>query len=217
LDGLYFRDSSFLKSIFSQEEFVFRRPYDKQHQTLPRINSFVGSCNKRNFLDDYTGARRFLIVEVGDIDFAYKNFDITKVWQEAKWLLVNGFRFWLNRDETKQINAYNERYQTHDLETELVFSNIKEQPQNGDEVFYVTASDILLAFQKVFELKNLKVKNIGSALQRLGHYPEIRKINGRTYQLYEITLDEKAFELANELRLLAKMTSKADVYSNRGG
>jgi predicted P-loop ATPase len=215
LDGLYFRDSSFLKSVFSQEHFVFRRPFDRYHQTLPRINSFVGSCNKRNFLDDFTGARRFLIVEVSDIDFAYKNFDITKVWQEAKWLLINGFRFWLNKEETEQINAYNERYQTHDLETELVFSNIKEQPLNGDEVFYVTASDVLLAFQKVFDLKNLKVKNIGSALQRLGHYPEIRKINGRTYQLYEIAVDEKAFELANELRLLAKMTSKADVYSNK--
>jgi Asp-tRNA(Asn)/Glu-tRNA(Gln) amidotransferase C subunit len=217
LDGLYFRDSSFLKSIFSQEDFVFRRPYDKHLQTLPRINSFVGSCNKRNFLDDFTGARRFLVVEVEEIDFSFKNFDITRVWSEAKWLLLNGFRFWLNREETKQINAYNERYQTHDLETELVFSNIKEQVNNGDEVFHVTASDVLLAFQKVFDLKNLKVKNIGSALQRLGHYPEIRKINGRTYQLYEIAVDEKAFELANELRLLAKLTSKADVYSNKEG
>jgi len=215
LDGLYFRDSSFLKSIFSQEEFVFRRPYDKQHQTLPRINSFVGSCNKRNFLDDFTGARRFLIVEVEDIDFSYKNFDVTKVWQEAKFLLLNGFRFWLNREETEQINAFNERYQVHDLETELVFSNIKEQIQNGDEVFYVTASDILIAFQKVYDLKNLKLKNIGAALQRIGHFPEIRKISGKTYRVYEIAVDEKAFELANELRLLAKMTSKADVYSNK--
>jgi hypothetical protein len=217
LDGLYFRDSSFLKSVFSQEYFVFRRPYDKQHQTLPRINSFVGSCNKRNFLDDFTGARRFLVVEVEEIDFSFKNFDITRVWSEAKWLLNTGFRFWLNNEETKHINTYNERFQTHDLETELVFSNIKEQTQHNDEIFYVTASDVLLAFQRVFDLKNLKLKNIGSALQRLGHYPEIRKINGRTYQLYEIAVDEKAFELANELRLLAKMTSKADVYSNRGG
>jgi predicted P-loop ATPase len=215
LDGLYFRDSSFLKSIFSQEHFVFRRPYDKQHQTLPRINSFVGSCNKRNFLDDFTGARRFLIVEVEDIDFGFKNFDITKVWQEAKWLLINGFRFWLNKEETKQINAYNERYQIHDMETELVFSNIKEQIQKDDEVFYVTASDILIAFQKVYDLKNLKVRNIGAALQRIGHFPEIKKIAGKTYRVYEIAVDEKAFELANELRLLAKMTSKDDVYSNK--
>jgi predicted P-loop ATPase len=217
LDGLYFRDSSFLKSIFSQEIFVFRRPYDKQHQTLPRINSFVGSCNKRNFLDDFTGARRFLIVEVDDIDFSYKNFDITKVWQEAKWLLVTGFRFWLNKEETEQINAYNERYQVHDIETELVFTNIKEQIQQEDEVFYVTASDILIAFQKVYDLKNLKLKNIGAALQRLGHFPEIEKIAGKTYRVYEIAVDEKAFELANELRLLAKMTSKVDVYSDREG
>ena len=217
LDGLYFRDSSFLKSIFSQEEFVFRRPFNKFHETLPRINSFVGSCNKRNFLDDFTGARRFLIVEVDDIDFSFKNFNITKVWQEAKWLLVNGFRFWLNKEETEQINAFNERYQTHDLETELIFAYIKEQVTPEDEIFYITASDLLIAFQKVFELKNLKVKNIGSALQRLGHFPGTKKIRGKTHQVYAVAVDEKAFELANELRLLAKMTSKADVYSNREG
>jgi len=216
LDSLFFRDSSFLKSVFSQEYFVFRRPYDKQHQTLPRINSFVGSCNKRYFLEDFTGARRFFVVEVEDIDFAYKNFDITKVWQEAKWLLLNGFRFWLNKEETARINAYNEAYQIHDIETELVFANIKEQIENGDEVFFVTASDILIAFQKVLDLKNLKVRNIGSALQRIGHFPEIQKIDGKTYRVYRIAVDEKASELANELRLLAKLTLKADTYSNRG-
>lgn len=68
LDGLSRADISASKRFISSANDVYRSPYARHSNEVPRRSVFVGTVNEAEYLNDETGARRFWPVEVKLVD-----------------------------------------------------------------------------------------------------------------------------------------------------
>lgn len=114
LDRLKTTGASDFKAFTSKQVDEFRMPYAKVALTYTRHTSFCGSVNHAEFLNDITGARRFLIMEVGEIKL--NDFVPLDVWIEAWDLYINGESWWL--DDDFDIEVIQERDKINDSATD---------------------------------------------------------------------------------------------------
>lgn len=131
-----------LKEIITKSSIRIRRPYSRFAENMTRHASFTGSVNHTNILHDSTGSRRFLIHEALDIDYQH-DVDIDKAWAQAYKLFKEGFRFYFDADEIKEVNKENSSFEVASTEEELLLQHFEpiENPTSGDVKY--TATEIL--------------------------------------------------------------------------
>lgn len=79
-------DREALKAFLTRQEATFRKPYDHHPTIKPALASFIGTVNPMNsgFLDDPTGSRRFIVVDLASIDHGYaKTVDRNQLWAQV--------------------------------------------------------------------------------------------------------------------------------------
>lgn len=159
-----------LKSLFTQSRILTRRPYAHYAESLPRRASFVGSVNRAKFLTDDTGNRRFLVVEMEQIDAGH-DVDIDRVWAQALYLMESGFRWWFDTSEIQTINQHNEQYRVLNMAEEIVEQYLAPAPTNDTWNFMTTTQIIerLTETTKVrLPVNDYFVRQLGAALKRSG-------------------------------------------------
>lgn len=114
LDRLKTTGASDFKAFTSKQVDEFRMPYARTALTYPRHTSFCGSVNHAEFLNDITGARRFLIMEAGEIEL--DKFVPLNVWIEAWELYTHGESWWL--DDSFDMKIIEERDKINDSATD---------------------------------------------------------------------------------------------------
>lgn len=102
-----------LKRIISQDSIIHRRLYDPQPRTYPRRASFIGSTNNTRFLNDISGSRRFLVVQILSIDYRH-TIDYTGLYAQILHLISTGYQHWFEGEDINQINLRNERHRVKD-------------------------------------------------------------------------------------------------------
>jgi len=83
------------KSFMTLKNVIFRRFRAGHSITRPALASFMGTINNKgyNFLADPTGDRRYIIVNLADIDWSYATqIDVNQVWSQAVALYKAGER-----------------------------------------------------------------------------------------------------------------------------
>ena len=84
------KEQEAVKSFLSRQRDRYRKPYDREVTEQPRACIFIGTTNRRQFLKDRTGNRRFCPVEVGTTGTALYaretecRAEIVQCWAEAK-------------------------------------------------------------------------------------------------------------------------------------
>ena len=84
------KEQEAVKSFLSRQRDRYRKPYDREVTEQPRACIFIGTTNRRQFLKDRTGNRRFCPVEVGTTGaelYARETecrAEILQCWAEAK-------------------------------------------------------------------------------------------------------------------------------------
>jgi len=114
LDRLKTTGASDFKAFTSKQVDEFRMPYARTSLTYPRHTSFCGSVNHAEFLNDITGARRFLIMEAGEIEL--DKFIPLDVWIEVWELYTHGESWWL--DDNFDMKIIEERDKINDRATD---------------------------------------------------------------------------------------------------
>lgn len=82
-----------VKRFLSATQDKYRIPYERRSDIFPRQCVFAGTTNRADFLQDETGNRRFLIVQVGEVEVKEDLFseialqDIRNAWAEAVHIL----------------------------------------------------------------------------------------------------------------------------------
>ena len=129
------KDMESIKSFQSKQEIVGRCAYDRRVTKLPIQYVLAGSTNESEFLKDYTGERRFWVVDVGtsinkscEDEFMYKERIQNKIrseipecknqiWAEAFYLYKSNYPIYLDAQGAKlsSINAEN-----HKVENSLI-------------------------------------------------------------------------------------------------
>jgi putative DNA primase/helicase len=99
-----------LKSFLSREQVTVRAPYGRYAIVKPALASFIATFNNESgILSDPTGNRRFHVVSLESINWAYATtIDVNSVWSQAKALYDAGETWKLSPDEKKlrdEINA----------------------------------------------------------------------------------------------------------------
>ncbi|WP_312356780.1 VapE domain-containing protein [Empedobacter sp.] len=197
LENLNKTEIGSLKEIITKSHIRMRKAYGHNNETLPRRASFAGSVNTAQFLNDTTGSRRFLCFEVEHIEY-HHSVNLDNCYKQALHLIDQGFRYWFNNEEIKNINQNNEQYQIKSPEEELLLTWFEKADKETANAF-LNATQIAtrLAYFGNININNSTVIQLGKALKKLGF---LRIVKNRNY-VYAVK--EKDYDqVQNESKLL---------------
>lgn len=188
-DRLSSRAMAKLKNLMQLSSLNIRKSYQKNYSQLPRIASFIGTSNRKDLLDDPTGSRRFLCVEVEHrIDCT--DIDLSQIYAQLKAELEAGERYWFTSEEEQEIQFHNEAfYQVHPEEE--LFRNHFRVPSEGEMCEMLSLSEILEALKEKHGslLRNVSMVKFGNALVASG-VERVHTKFGNRYKLVRVDVGE---------------------------
>ncbi|WP_291046785.1 VapE domain-containing protein [Empedobacter sp. UBA1574] len=189
LENLNKTEIGSLKEIITKSHIRMRKAYGHNNETLPRRASFAGSVNTAQFLNDTTGSRRFLCFEVEFIEY-HHNVNLDNCYNQALHLIDEGFRYWFNNEEIKNINQNNEQYQIKSPEEELLLTWFEKADKETANAF-LNATQIAtrLAFFSNININSGTVNQLGKALKKHG-FMRISKNGSYVYAVKELEYDQ---------------------------
>lgn len=188
-DRLTSRGMAKLKNLMQLSSLNMHKAFQKNYSQLPRIASFIGTSNRKDLLDDPTGSRRFLCVEVEHrIDCS--NIDLPQIYAQLKSELEAGERYWFTSEEEQEIQRQNEGfYQVH--HEEELFRNHFRAASEGEACEMLSLSEILEALKEKHGalLRNVSMVKFGNALVASGVERVHTKLGNR-YKLVRVDVSE---------------------------
>lgn len=182
-------DAKHLKSILSKQVFTLREPYGKMNVDLRRLAVLCGTTNDLAILNDPTGNRRLLPMEILSIDFAkYNSVDKEQLFIEAYQLFKSGFDWTLAGDDMVKLSSTAGRFEDYSMEYELIQKYFMYP--KGALTSDLSSSEIKIILENKSLQRSLSLKRIGMELKRLGYVSKISKVAGkvkRTYAIVEYT------------------------------
>ena len=188
IDELKLSELNQLKALVTAKNINERAAYTRNKERRMHIASFCGTGNNPHFLSDPTGNRRWLVVEVLDIDNPHtKPFNYTGIYSQALALWRGGYRYWFNQQEIDELNRRNEAFEVPNLEEELLLTYFRPSFA-GSQAVFMQVANILERINGSIR-QPLSSTRLGLLMRKLGF--EARKVNGkRGYLVIERTPDE---------------------------
>lgn len=188
LDVMSRNDMNELKAVVTMNHIDERAAYARYHEHRKHIASFCGTGNNAQFINDPTGTRRWLPVEVEHIrsprttPFAHNG-----IFAQAYSLYRGGYRYWFEPDEQVELQRYNARFESPDLEFDLVSLYFRHPV--GEEVgeFYSVARVMQIISANLAQ--KLSPILVGKALKKIGFRPK-RMESVRGYIMVARTANE---------------------------
>lgn len=140
----------------------------------PRLASFIGTTNSRQFLTDATGSRRFLCVEV-EAPISDDPIDYEQLYAQLKSEYLAGEPDFLTSEEELVLQRHNKQYYCQSP-LEDVFRSCFHRPSSGEKGRWLTASEIF-AFMHRFNpsaLRGTTAKQLSFKLSGMGLVPKHR-------------------------------------------
>jgi hypothetical protein len=194
LESISRKETETIKSIITKGQELVRPPYGRAHVTIDRIVSFAGSVNKRNFLTDETGNRRFPVIAVGGfIDMvAVEAIDIDRCWAQARYFYTANYRYWMQEGDIENFNEYVRPFQTMTMTDDLVTKWVKPAEPDASPV---SATDIahqisahMTAAGKFLSVDSRLVQQLGKSLSRAGYDNVVKRIDGKLRHGYLVAI-----------------------------
>ena len=178
LDAMTPRELSAMKSVITASDVNERAAYGYTKERRVRLASFCASSNKREFLTDMTGNRRWLPFEVESIQnpfYTTQPYDL--MYAEALYLIENDFNYWFDMEEIDTLEEHNEAFRAQDSEEQLL-PILFDIPAEGKGEFMTTAqiSERLVSYGNI--KKPMSVSQLGMLLGKAGYRAVSRRING---------------------------------------
>lgn len=179
------KESKRLKELTSKQTFTLREPYGKMNVDLDRLAVLCGTTNDLQILNDPTGNRRLLPMQIFGIDHKrYNAINKDDLFIEAYNLWQSGFEWQLTTEDVERMAKKNDKFEEYSVEYDLI--NKYYQLPESSWFVELTATDIKVSLEAKSSQK-LSLRKIGFELKRLGYECEIKKINRTTQQLYKVS------------------------------
>ena len=182
--GATHQEMNSIKSLLSADTFKTRAAYGRRDKAYKRLAAFGATTNYTQILSDTTGNRRFIPIEITNIDKARKDaIDPVDILMEAYHLYKAGFDYRLSSEDIKALNDLTEEFQEPSVEHEMVAANFSAEPAGVAVYHEWTATEIknFLAMQTKEPLNNNK---LAAALKGIGLEQKRTGTKGRYYCLY---------------------------------
>ena len=193
LDAMTPRELSAMKSVITASDVNERAAYGYTKERRVRLASFCASSNKREFLTDMTGNRRWLPFEVESIQnpfYTTQPYDL--MYAEALYLIENDFNYWFDLEEIDTLEEHNEAFRAQDSEEQLL-PILFDIPAEGKGEFMTTAqiSERLVSYGNI--KKPMSVSQLGMLLGKAGYKavrPCINAVRMRGWLVYQRNTDD---------------------------
>ena len=104
-----------IKNLISTSSDQYRPAYARDKQTVDRSSIFVGTVNEEFFLNDPTGSRRYVVIEVqGEIPIKQVKADRDQIWKAAMAAYRAGEPAKLSRADAKHAELLNKAHELED-------------------------------------------------------------------------------------------------------
>ena len=178
------KESKRLKELTSKQTFTLREPYGKMNVDLNRLAVLCGTTNDLEILNDPTGNRRLLPIQIESIDFdVYNSVDKRLMLIEAYNLWKEGFNWQVNREDVERMQLEHSKFEEYSKEYELIQKYFKVPDSHFNSE--MTASEIQVKIEQATG-QRLILKRIGAELKRMGFKQMLKCVNGKTVRLYEV-------------------------------
>ena len=140
LDTMSASEMNQLKAAVTMQYINERAAYAHYAEQRKHINSFCGTGNNPEFLNDPTGTRRWLPFEVESIVSPRQHpFNHPGIYAQAYALYKSGYRYWFTDEEIERQNRHNSKFETPRLEQELVDLYFRK-PSEGETGEFVSVA-----------------------------------------------------------------------------
>lgn len=205
LDAMCGREMNIVKSLLTSTDVNERAAYGRLKERRVRLASFCASTNKREFLTDITGNRRWLPFEVESIQNPFHTIiPYERLYAQAKAYVECGyFAYWFDLDEIEVLEAHNEKFRVQENEEELL-PILFDKPAEGRGEFMTTAeiSDRLATYGGI--KKPMSIRKLNAILERhefkaVRPYVDGKQVRGwLVYRRKQDEIEIKQKELANK-------------------
>jgi predicted P-loop ATPase len=184
------KEKTRLKELTSKQTFTLREPYGRMNVDLDRLAVLCGTTNDLKILNDPTGNRRLIPIQINSIDHKrYNAVDKKQLFIEAYNLWQSGFEWQLTSEDVKRMDVQNEKFEDHPLEYELIIKYF-ELPHKYNFI-ELTATDIKIHIENQSNQKIQSVNMLGRQLKKIGFESTIKKINNSVHQVYKVAEKSK--------------------------
>ena len=210
IDSMNSRELNQLKSIITATDVNERAAYAYTKERRVRLASFCASGNRRDFLTDITGNRRWLPFEVESIQNPFTTLLPYERMYAQAWALAQDpfFSYWFDLDEIEVLEQHNQHFRDESNEEQLL-AILFDIPAEGRGEFMTTAqiSERLVTYGNIKQ--PMALCRLGTVLGKAGFRAVTRNAGSgraRGWIVYQRDNDEiKALR-----RLLKDETSQLD-------
>ena len=176
-------DRDALKAWLTSTHDEFRAPYGRKAEKFPRRTFFASTVNDDEFLRDDTGNRRFIVIDVEELNHMH-DIDVDLLWGQVMEMYLNDEATYLDQAEILKNNTRNKLYSIKSDE-ELIIQDILPFKQPKKEWGYITSTGLCNYLEEEHG-KKLSPQRVGRALTSMGFeqsHMRVDGINGRYYKL----------------------------------
>lgn len=181
LSGKSKRDYTSIKELLSTSGTTVRAAYDRHEQYRQRIATFAGTSNELSILNDPTGNRRIIPIEITEVDFERKDrINPIDYLIEAYHLYQAGFDYRVLGDDIRRLNESTGKFEAISHEFELV-TRYYALPKSFNEVGanWYTTTDIMSRLKALSNSSvNINANKLAAAFRKIGVEGKRKKING---------------------------------------
>ena len=204
IDSMNNRELNQLKSVITATDVNERAAYAYTKERRVRLASFCASGNRRDFLTDITGNRRWLPFEVESIQNPFFTTLPYELMYAQAWALAQDptFSYWFDLDEIAVLEEHNQHFRDESNEEQLL-PILFDVPADGRGEFMTTAqiSERLVTYGNI--KKPMAIGRLGVLLGQKGYRSVQRQLGGHRARGW-IVYQRDTNEIDSMKRLLAK-------------
>ena len=204
IDSMNNRELNQLKSVITATDVNERAAYAYTKERRVRLASFCASGNRRDFLTDITGNRRWLPFEVESIQNPfYAIMPYEQMYAQA-WALAQDplFSYWFDLDEIEVLEKHNQHFRDESNEEQLVDVYFAVPAEGASNTKFLTTAEISERLIYYGNIKRpLSLSRLGVLLSQKG-FLSIRK--GSPQRRGWIVYERDNEEINTERRILSK-------------
>ena len=204
IDSMNNRELNQLKSVITATDVNERAAYAYTKERRIRLASFCASGNRRDFLTDITGNRRWLPFEVESILNPFHTILPYEQLYAQAWALAQDplFSYWFDLDEIEVLEKHNQHFRDESNEEQLL-PILFDVPAEGKGEFMTTAqiSERLVTYGNI--KKPMALGRLGVLMGSMG-YRSVTRGNRQARLRGWIVYQRDTEEIAANKKLLAK-------------
>ena len=200
IDALTERELNQMKSIITSSDVNERAAYAYNKERHIRL-----AGNKREFLTDTTGNRRWLPFEVESIEspFLHPTQPYKLYYAQAWWLIQKGFNYWFDTEDIRSLESHTESFHRETSEEQLLPIYYTAVPSSDEAAVFRTTAEISANLVFRGNIKHpMDLRALGRVMAQQGFVSKrLRGSGPRGFLVIENQVNSStALELAKRIR-----------------